>query len=122
MIKKFSQDQSLISFWKDSRHCFLFLISFALNLFLFLYVFLNFSQEKGLILLRYDLFSGVSVFGPWIRFLALSLLCLLVFLFNSFLSSYFYKNQEFRLSLTLLKASFLVQLILILHLFLIVFH
>jgi len=122
MIKKFSQFQPLINFWGNSSHRFLFLGSFVLNLFLFFYIFFTFSQEESLILLRYDLFSGVTVFGSWIRFLALALLGLLIFLFNSFLSSRFYENKEFRLSFALLVVSFLVQLILILHLLLIVFH
>ncbi|MCF7907145.1 hypothetical protein K9K85_02580 [Patescibacteria group bacterium] len=122
MIKEFSHSRPLVNFWKDSRHRFLFLGSLALNLFLFFYIFFVFSKEEGLILLRYDLFSGVSVFGPWVRFLALALLGLLIFLVNSFLSSRFYENKEFRLSFVLLGASFLVQLILILHLLLIVFY
>lgn len=71
------------------------------------------SRLDGGIVLHYNVYFGVDDIGDWRRSFMLPAIGLVIFLANSFLALFFYKNKERIASYILLSSAFMAQLCLI---------
>lgn len=70
-------------------------LSLFINVILWIALILNFWHVNEFVVLRYNIYFGISAFGFWYNLLWLPLSGLIILLINFLLSFYFYKNQKF---------------------------
>ncbi len=100
-------------FFKNHIILWLLVFNFLANLanWLVLAIFIN--KSEGDIILHYNVYFGVDNFGNWKQVFLMPAIGLFLFLVNFQLSFFFYKNKERIASYTLLLASLMAQLSLI---------
>ena len=69
------------------------LLSLAINVFLWLTLILVLSARGQYIILGYNMYFGISAFGPWYNILLIPILSLLVIALNFSLSFYLYLKE-----------------------------
>lgn len=97
-----------------------FILSFLINVALMAALIINFFTAKEFIILRFNIYFGISKLGPWYEALILPLLGLAVTLVNFLLSFYFYLKEKL-LSYLLAVSTVAVSLILLLASILIIY-
>jgi len=68
--------------------------SLLINVVLWLTLILNFWQSSEYIVLRYNIYFGISSFGPWQNIFIIPILGLIFIIINLFFSFYFYLKMQ----------------------------
>jgi hypothetical protein len=100
------------TFWQDRFVRLNFLVSFSVNLILWLLLIWQVRNTTSLIPLHYNIYFGIDLFGPWYQFFLMPGLGLIYLLINITLG-YFIYHREKILSFFLLGASTFCQFILL---------
>lgn len=69
-------------------------LSVLMNILLWLFLTVIFWQASDFIVLRYNIYFGISLFGPWWQILSVPLTSLLFILINFSAAFYFYLNYR----------------------------
>lgn len=120
MIKNILQNFPRINFWKESKIRFFVITSLVLNIFIWVYIFLNFLGVKNFVTLHYNIFSGIDMVGSWSRLFILALFGFLVLTVNLVLVFYFYSREERKIVFVLLFNCLASQIILLISILLII--
>jgi len=88
------------------------LLSLAVNIFLWLALILVLGTRGQYIILGYNMYFGISAFGPWYNILLIPILSLLVIALNFSLSFYLYL-KEIILSYFLASTALILNLLLL---------
>lgn len=105
-------------FWKDKIMFFAFLLNILVNVIIWINL-LKVQKVDGLIPLHYNIYLGIDYMGEWYKIFMLPTFGLVVLFFNLFLSSLIYFKDKF-IPYILLFISLLVQIILLLASFAVV--
>lgn len=97
---------------------FALLFNILINIFIWVNL-LKVQKVDGLIPLHYNIYLGIDYMGEWYKIFMIPIFGLVVLLFNLFLSSLIYFNDKF-ITYILLSVSLLVQVILFLASFAVV--
>jgi len=89
-LEKTLQQVQKNRFWKEKKIISLIVLSFILNLFIWLYLIFTFKGSEGLMILHFNLSSGADLIGYWTRFLVFPVLALGCLLINAILIFHYY--------------------------------
>lgn len=88
----------------------LLFLNFIANFINWVFLFLFISKIDVGIILHYNVYFGVDSIGDWRNALAMPFIGLFLFILNSILAAYFYKNKERIACHILLLVSFMTQI------------
>jgi len=111
-ILKAIREASKIAFWKERVLLALLVMTLLLNLFLWLFVYLNYRNLKEITILHYSVLPGIGInqLGNKIYLFNIPLTGLIIFLFNLVLTNFLFKKGEKLLGYFLTSTSFLANL------------
>ncbi len=104
------------AFWKSLFNKILFILAISFNLLTWIAPFFFWKTEKKEIILHYNAYFGVDLFGNWQQVFTLPLVGFFFIIINTWLSNYLYQRKELLASQLLLLVMVFVQINLIIAL------
>lgn len=94
-----------------------FIISFILNLLLWLFLYWRIQPQVEPVVLRSNIYFGISLIGEWWRVFSWPLIGLIILIINFILANIFIKDQRFLAYFLILTATLCQMILIIISLF-----